>query len=603
MLVMGLPPCTNLAYAQDDTSQQIAGQASSTSGLLSIVWGDSKDGKSNIIYNLTDASGHRTLLQLDETVSRKLGGVLQFNGKHVTAQGTWAKPSYRGTVTGLTQSPSGVLNVDSISLAPSPTAQTPTINSAAALATGVSGAKPWVTIMCKFSDIATEPHDRAYFLGMYGNTKPGLNHYWKELSFNNLDLTGSTVAGTGWYTLPNTESHYNPTGKPERADKDAVMIDCITAADADVDFSLYSGINMMFNSDYDKGWAWGGGTGLITLDGVTREWGRTLEPPWAYADISVIAHEMGHGIGLPHSTAIDWTWAYDNAWDVMSEDRFNCAAATDPTYGCMAQHTISYHKDLLGWIPGSRKIDVAPGTSRTVILEDLAAPASSNYQLVKIPIGGSATNFYTVEARRLTGYDVKLPGAAVIIHNVDTASGAVLAPVGLSATDTGVMWTVGETFTDATNNISATVNSATATGFEVTISNNNGNLIKSKTNSSLCMGVKHKVSEGANVQLYNCSDADVNKNWKIASTARTVCQTGDGGVVYCIDFRANAVDAIVTREAALKDNQKWLYAPVDKKFHGHDPSLCLDVDSQSPNSQVKVTKCESWKQFQTWDIQ
>ena len=55
----------------------------------------------------------------------------------------------------------------------------------------------------------------------------------------------------------------------------------------------------------------------------------TWEPPWGYADISVIAHEMGHGFGLPHSTAIDWTSVYDNAWDVMSWDRYDCGGGWD----------------------------------------------------------------------------------------------------------------------------------------------------------------------------------------------------------------------------------------------------------------------------------
>jgi hypothetical protein len=127
--------------------------------------------------------------------------------------------------------------------------------------------------------------------------------------------------------------------------------------------------------------------------------------------------------------------------------------------------------------------------------------------------------------------------------------------------------------------------------------------IKSKTNSSLCMGVKHKVSEGANVQLYNCSDTDVHKDWNITTSEGRICQTGDKGAVYCIDFRAGAVDAIVTQEAAWKNNQKWLYDPQDQKFHGHDPRMCLDIERQSPNSQVKVTKCEDWKQFQKWEIQ
>lgn len=124
---MGLPLCTflNPVYAQDNTPQHLAGQPSSLSGLFSIIWGDSKDGKSSMIYTLTDANGNRTLLQLDETVSRKLGGGLQFNGKYVTVQGIWATPSHPGAAPSLTQSPPAVINVLSISLAPSPKAQTP----------------------------------------------------------------------------------------------------------------------------------------------------------------------------------------------------------------------------------------------------------------------------------------------------------------------------------------------------------------------------------------------------------------------------------------------------------------------------------------------
>ncbi len=465
----------NMAYAQDPGAESTAEQVS-LSGWLSIVWGDSRD-ESSIVYTLTDEKGQETMLQLDETVAKKLGGVLKFNGKYVNVQGILATPSSTGATfsqkSDSTPSQPAVLNVLSISLAPSPQLRAPTIDGVA-VAELVSGSKPWVTLMCKFSDIAAEPNDRAYFLGMYSDTKPGLNHYWKELSFNTININGSTV-GTGWYTI-NTLATYNPTLTEKgtgSAGRTALFNDCTAAADADVDFSLYSGINMMFNADYDFGWAWGGSR-TSTLDGVTKTWSTTWEPPWSYADISVISHEMGHGFGLPHSS-YNRAAVYDNAWDVMSQDRYNCAAATDPTYGCMAQHTISYHKDLLGWIPGPRKTNVAVGAISTITLEDLAAPASSNYQMATIPIGGSATNFYTVEARQFTGYDAKLPAEAVIIHNVDTTEDipAVLVPGGLSSTNAAVRFTAGETFVDATNHIAVRVNSATATGFQVTISNGN----------------------------------------------------------------------------------------------------------------------------------
>ena len=41
---------------------------------------------------------------------------------------------------------------------------------------------------------------------MLGIVPPGLDHYWRELSFNNINLAGSVVRG--WYTLPQPRSYY-----------------------------------------------------------------------------------------------------------------------------------------------------------------------------------------------------------------------------------------------------------------------------------------------------------------------------------------------------------------------------------------------------------
>ena len=456
----------NQAYAVEP------GEEVSLTGTFSIVWGDSQDGKSSMVYTLTQG-GIRTILQLDKVILKELGGILSFNGKNVTVNGFMIAPiifsplKSASSIEVLPTQPA-VMNVTSMSLAPLLRSLAPEVLDVQVLA-AVSGSHPWVTIMCKFSDISDEPNDITYFQDMYGDTKPGLNHYWKELSYNNVNIAGSSV-GTGWYDLPGDELIYNPTDTEQGTDRNLLAQDCLDAADPSVDFSLYSGINMMFNSNFDNGWAWGG-TRTMTRDGETKTWSITWEPPWAYHQVSVIAHEMGHGLGLPHSS-YDRSAVYDSWWDVMSKDRYNCAAATDPTYGCMAQHTISYHKDKLGWILGTQIITVAPGSHATLILEDLAAPASSNYHMVKIPIGGSTTNFYTVEARKFTGYDVKLPEEAVVIHNVDTTEGipAVLVPDVGGVADA---WVSGEAFVDALNNIVVMVKSDTGTGFEVSVSNGN----------------------------------------------------------------------------------------------------------------------------------
>jgi M6 family metalloprotease-like protein len=440
----------------------VEGQPGSLSGWFNIVWGDGPEGASQTVYTLTDDSGQITPLSLDETLSQSVGGVLWFDRKKVNVEGVWATSlSVQGAATGL-------LNVTSISLAPSP--ETGALSGDVSPA--VSGSQPWVTIMCKFNNVATEPRNLAYFTGMYANVKPGLDHYWRELSYDKFNVAGSNAFG--WFTLPQPESYYNPTDTTGGANKDALWTDCVNAADASVNFAPYVGINMMFNTDFDNGYAWGGSR-YGTIDGVAKTWRVTWEPPWAYADISVIQHEMGHGFGLPHSSGA-YGQTYDNAWDVMSWDRFNCAAATDPTYGCIAQGTISYHKDsILGVIPAGQKFTVPLGSSTTITLEQLALPATANYKMAQIPIGGSSTHFFTVEARRLTGYDSKLAGAAVIIHEVDTTRAipahVIDTDLNGNTADAGAMWVVGETFEDVTNNIWVQVDSATATGFQVSIAN------------------------------------------------------------------------------------------------------------------------------------
>jgi M6 family metalloprotease-like protein len=490
------------AYAQDEKVPQVSGpvamqppptgplvvegQSWSSSGRFNIIWGDGQDGSRQTIYTFTDDNGQKTRLFIDEALSQSVGGVLWFNRKKVSVAGVWGTSlSAKGAAMGL--------HVTSISLAPSP--ETGAVSDDVSPA--VIGSQPWITIMCKFSDYAVEPRDPAYFAAMYSNIKPRLDHYWRELSYDTANVVGSNAAAA-WVTLPHTEAYYNPTDTQGGTDLDLLAQDCTAAANASVNFALYQtgGINMMFNTNFDNGYAWGGTTDApITLDGVTKNWRMTWEPPWAYGGagydgIAVIQHEMGHGFGLPHSST-PWGQVYQNAWDVMSQDRYNCAAATDPTYGCYAQHTISYHKDILGWIPALQKVTVPVGTSTTITLEQLALPATANYKMAKIPIGGSSTHFYTVEARRLTGYDAKLAGAAIIIHDVNTARQEpawIVDPNGAPSSDASAMWVVGETFTDTANNISVRVDSATATGFAVTIANNTA-LPPPITDTSLSNGV------------------------------------------------------------------------------------------------------------------
>ena len=521
----------------------------SSSGYFNMIWGDGPEGATQTIYTLTDDHGKITPLLVDETLSRSLGGVLWLDRKKVNVDGVWAiSPSAQGAATGL--------KVTSISLAPPP--ETGILSDD--VSPDVIGSKPWVTIMCKFSDVAAEPHDLLYFTGMYANTKPGLDHYWRELSYNTVDVVGSNAYG--WFVLPYPEAYYNPTDTQGGTDLSLLATDCIAAANGSVNFALYQtgGINMMFNTDFDNGYAWGGSR-YMTLDGVSQSWRTTWEPPWAYANISVIQHEMGHGFGLPHSSGA-YGATYDNAWDVMSKDRYNCAAATDPTYGCIAQHTISYHKDRLGWIPVGQKFTPILGSSTMIILEQLALPETANYKMAQIPIGGSTTHFYTVEARRLTGYDTKLAGAAVIIHEVDTARSRpayVIDPdLNGVTSDAGAMWVVGEEFIDAANNISVRVDSATATGFQITIGDHLAPTVQFSVASS--SGSETVTPASIAVTLSTASGQTVTVSYATANGTATAGSdyTGTSGTLtFNPGVTSQAISVPILNDTAVEGNEAF----------------------------------------------
>jgi M6 family metalloprotease-like protein len=446
-----------------DSVPVLAADQAALNGWLTVRWADESRGASyGPFYQITETNGNVTPLIIEEGASHLPGGVLALNGKYVGVQGALASMSALGVQGGAKATPFVVTSIFPVQSPLSQMLQ-------ADVQPMVSGSRPWVSIMCKFSDYTVEPKNLAYFQGMYTNVKPGMDHYWREISYDTANVAGSSAAG--WFVLPHTEAYYNPSDTQGGTDLDLLRADCIAAADASVNFSLYSGINMMFNSNFDNGYAWGG-SDYLTLDGVSKVWSITWEPPWGYDDITVIAHEMGHGFGLPHSSG-SYGQTYDNQWDVMSDTWSNCSRSEDLTYGCLGQQTITYHKDMLGWIPAGKKYLVGQNSQTNLTMEQLALPATGNYLMVQIPIAGSSSHFYTVEVRRQTGYDYKLPGQAVIIHEVDTSRSRpayVIDADGNGNTgDVGARWEVGEVFSDVVNKIYVKVLSATATGFSLNI--------------------------------------------------------------------------------------------------------------------------------------
>jgi M6 family metalloprotease-like protein len=444
-----------VAEAQTSASETL-------SGVLNVRWIDPPPGSGRaheVELVLAGAGGEKTDLSLDEEVVERAGGAVALNGRRVTVEGR-GTPGERFVAR---------------SVVPGRSART-----AAESQRTVSGQKPTVTVLCRFSDsTSVTPHGRAWFEDLMGGTKPGLNHYWREVSYDNINLTGSAVAG--WYNLPHPKSHYQVS---RGYDEDLLARHCTQAADAGVFFPDYTNVNLMFNDNPDFYAV--GGTNTLSLDGQTRTYGMTWMPRFAYEPGSGdngtgqvwLAHEMGHSFGLPHSSG-PYRATYDSDWDTMSDGSV-CSPPHD-TYGCVGVHTTTYHMDqLLGWIPSARKYTATQASDQNITLERLGAPnANGTYLMAQIPIPGSTTRFYTVETRHLTGYDDQVPGKAVVIHQVDTTRSDRNARVVDSdgdgdPNDAGAMWLPGEAFTDPAHGIEVSVTRATESGYGVTINPSDG---------------------------------------------------------------------------------------------------------------------------------
>ena len=251
----------------------------------------------------------------------------------------------------------------------------------------VMGAQPWITVLCRFSDYpTTEPHPLSWYEGLMGGAEPGADHYWRALSFDQANVSGSDALG--WYDLPNPRSHYVDDGAGT-ANLQLLKEDCAAVADADVFYPDFVGINFQFNESLGN-FSWGGGS-YLNIDGQNRFYRVTWLANWA--DHVTYMHEMGHGFGLPHSSG-PYGQVYDSNWDVMSGSWTNY----DSFWGWLSPHTISYHKDMLGWIPAGRIYEAAPGSSQTLTLHRLSDQASgSDYLMARVP--RTDGSYYTVEAR------------------------------------------------------------------------------------------------------------------------------------------------------------------------------------------------------------
>lgn len=302
----------------------------------------------------------------------------------------------------------------------------PEVSAVAGMPQPLMGNLPWVTLLCKFRDDPSEPTTVSFVQDMFGDGVGQINHWFRQVSYERMNINGSLVLG--WYTLPGTRSDYiRGNSSDDDVDDERMTRECMHAADDDVDFANFFGVNTFFNSGFNPFAVGFGKPRQVSLDNAGAMATTAISSP-AWTEQTAVLHEMALGMGLPRANNSDRdATSFDNPWTNMSDGRGH--AVEDLRYGFLAKHLNAFEKYSLGWlrssevtelrldsvVPGGLQIRLTPMSSTTVTAESRRAV------ILRDPRYGQNV-FYTIEARDNTGvgyYDDLLPATAVIVHQVD----------------------------------------------------------------------------------------------------------------------------------------------------------------------------------------
>jgi M6 family metalloprotease-like protein len=269
----------------------------------------------------------------------------------------------------------------------------------------------------------------AYETKLNSLTGTSLRYYYREVSYNKLDVVSYNFPGGGtsniYYTDFNTRSYYqpynvstNPDGyknDTERASREHMLLS--SAIDWSTrNYTLPEGVNFDMNQDgifdnicfvvrgssdawNDLLWPhrWVLYTRAVKI-GNLKVYGYTLQ--MENVSVNTFCHEMFHALGAPDLYHYDNTDKPVGPWDIMANGSCHPGAWMKYKYG--------------GWIDNVPEIS----ESGTYIIKALQQEKNNSY-LIRSPY--RTDQFFILEFRKKSGtYEANVPSSGLIIQRVDT---------------------------------------------------------------------------------------------------------------------------------------------------------------------------------------
>jgi M6 family metalloprotease-like protein len=127
--------------------------------------------------------------------------------------------------------------------------------------------------------------------------------------------------------------------------------------------------------------------------------------------IGVFAHELGHGFGLPdlYCTASGCPANGIGTWGLMGQGAWGCGP-TNPALPC---HMSAWSKAMLGWVDVQA---LPPGRDHGRVT---IPPVQTSGRVVRIDALDGSGDYYLLENRRRTGFDVNLAEEGLLVWHVD----------------------------------------------------------------------------------------------------------------------------------------------------------------------------------------
>ncbi len=292
----------------------------------------------------------------------------------------------------------------------------------------VIGTKKVLVILVDFSDttaVTTQDHFNQMFFSLGEYPTGSLRDYYKEISYNKLDIIG-TVNGNagitvGWYSAPNPKSFYtnNQFGIGEYPQNSQKLVEeLVDLADIYINFSEYdndgdgivdtliviaAGSAGEVTGNKNDFWSHAWSISPKTVDGIKiKKYLIGSED----CMMGTIAHELGHSLmGFPDLYDTDYSSSGNGNWDLMGSGSWNNG-------GLSPAHPTCYCKLKAGWLNPQVIFDAQSNVS--------IKPYATNAQTYKLPIENlNSKEYFLITNRKKTGFDSFLPGEGLLIEHVD----------------------------------------------------------------------------------------------------------------------------------------------------------------------------------------